>query len=71
MILRNSTVAGNDGRGVVSRGSGAIVRISDSTISGNGRGLSAEAGGELISHGGNLVIGNNRNGAFTSTVLPK
>jgi hypothetical protein len=71
VVMRNSKVVGNDGRGVVSRGTGSIVRISDSTISGNGIGLSAIAGGQLISHGGNLVSGNDVDRNFTSTEAPK
>ena len=68
VVVRHSTVVGNRLNGVVSKGSGTIVRLSDTTVSGNGTGLLSQNAGQIISHGDNIVVGNTTNGAFTSTV---
>jgi len=49
----------------------AIVRLSDSTITGNVLGLSTVGGGQIISYNNNRLRGNTTDGAPTSTVYPR
>ncbi|HYG63794.1 MAG TPA: right-handed parallel beta-helix repeat-containing protein [Thermoanaerobaculia bacterium] len=69
--IDNSLISGNGIYGVRSEGSAAaIVRISNTTITGNNPGLSAATNGQIISYGDNHNSGNvsNNNGAPTSTI---
>lgn len=56
---------------VSSHNSGAITRVSNSTIVGNTAGLSSSSGGLLLSRGNNTVEGNNTNGSFTGMFQAK
>jgi hypothetical protein len=68
VTVRNSTVSNSTAVGVRADGSTAVVRMPDSTVSGNKIGLNALNGGQIISHRGNVVADNQTNGAFTSAV---
>jgi len=61
-------IEGNLGNGIRAVGSGAIVRVSNSTIANNNRGLAALNNGKIVSFGNNAIIDNNVNGAPTSTI---
>jgi hypothetical protein len=69
--LDNVRIEGNSSSGIRAVGSGAIVRISNSTITNNGRGLAALNNGKIVSFGNNVIIDNNVNGAPTSTIALK
>lgn len=47
----------------------SIIRVSDSTITGNGTGMSAIATAQIISYTSNETSGNTAPGAFTSSIL--
>jgi hypothetical protein len=64
-------IEGNSGHGIRAVGSGALVRVSNSTIANNSRGLSAANNGKIVSFGNNAIIDNNVNGAPTSTIALK
>jgi hypothetical protein len=49
-------------------GGNAIIRMRNSTSTGNTTGVIVSGGGQLISHGGNVIAGNTTNGSFTGTV---
>jgi hypothetical protein len=67
--LENVIATANVGAGVRSEGgAAAVVRISDSFLSGNANGLQSVGGGQIISFGNNRNNGNTNNGAVTSTV---
>jgi hypothetical protein len=68
VLIRNSTVTGQTDAGIFSRGASAVVRVADSTVSGNRIGLASVSGGQIISHRGNVVADNKTDGAFTSIV---
>jgi len=55
--LQDSVSFGNTGNGVMS-GSGAAIRLANTTISDNGAGLWAAAGAPIISYGSNRIGGN-------------
>jgi hypothetical protein len=69
-FLDHVSLVANQGSGLVSSGSGAVARITNSTISGNfGTGLSPTLSGQIVSFGTNNNVGNGVNGAPTSTIL--
>jgi hypothetical protein len=56
------------GAGVRSRGAASIVRLSNTTVTGNLNGLKVDPGAAMISFGNNSVAGNGTDGAPTSTI---
>lgn len=70
-LLSASQIVANGGgvttAGVHADGTGAVARLSGSTVSGNSVGLLAEDGGSIVSFGDNVVAGNTSDGAATST----
>jgi hypothetical protein len=67
-VIRDSVFFGNTSFGIVSSQARSVVRVADSTVSGNGGGLARINGGQIISHGGNLFAANSNNGSFSSVV---
>jgi hypothetical protein len=61
----------NNGTGVLSSGSGATVRIGDSTVTGNGTGLSTSNSGAIVSYITNEVDGNGADGTPSGTTPMK
>jgi len=61
----------NNSIGIFAGGTGATIRIGDSTVTGNNTGLSTNTGGTIASYGTNKVNGNGTDGAPTSTILMK
>lgn len=68
LMLDNVLSTENSSTGVFASGSGAVIRLSGSTISGNLQGIQAISGGQVISFGNNRNRGNITDGAPTSTV---
>lgn len=65
-------VAANNISGIISQRAGAIVRVSNSTITNNSStGVFASASGSLLSRGDNTVEGNTTNGNFTGNITAK
>jgi hypothetical protein len=60
--LNDCTSFGNVSNGVVSA-SGAIIRLSNTSVTGNGVGLSALPSSAILSYGTNRIVGNGTNGA--------
>jgi hypothetical protein len=76
MMIVRSEIANNFGAGLTASGVNALVRVSDSTITGNTSGVNATNSAAINSYGdnrldGNPAIGAANNGAFTGAVLPK
>ena len=67
VMLESSTASNNGTNGVIAVGSNAIIRMRNSTSTGNAAGLVVSSGGQIISHGGNVVAGNTTNGSFTDS----
>ena len=65
-MVRNST-ASNNAVGIAADQT-AMVRVGQSTITGNGTGWQATNGGQVLSYGNNNVGGNNTDGVATSTL---
>jgi hypothetical protein len=63
--LENSVASNNGTNGISSTGAASIIRLSNSTITGNATGLSPSAGGQILSYGSNRISGNAVNGAPT------
>ena len=75
VILDNVTLSGNSFNGIFASGGTAIVRVSNSTISGNTGGVQATSGAQILTFGNNRLIGNPtvgapNNGAFSGPVPP-
>lgn len=75
MTVQGSTVAANLGTGIAAGGAGVIVRVGDTTITGNATGVSATSGAAINSFGTNRLIGNPsvgaaNNGAFSGAIIP-
>lgn len=66
VMIRNST-ASNNAVGITADQT-AVVRVSQSTITGNGTGWQAVNGGQMLSFGNNNVVGNTSDGAATTTL---
>ena len=66
VMVRNSTVS-NNAVGIAADQT-AIVRVGQSTITGNGTGWQATNGGQVLSYGNNNVGGNTTDGTATSTL---
>jgi hypothetical protein len=65
VMVRNSTVVNNT-YGLYSSATGAHLRVTRSTITGNDTGLVADSGGTLASYGDNNIDANTTNGSPTS-----
>jgi hypothetical protein len=75
VLMNHVTLAGNSFNGILASGGTAIVRVSDSTITGNFGGVQASGGAQILSFGNNRLAGNPtvgaaNNGAFTGPVPP-
>jgi hypothetical protein len=66
VMVRNSTTS-NNAVGIAAD-QGAVVRIGQSTVTGNGTGLQTSNGGQVLSYGNNNVSGNTDDGVVTMTV---
>jgi hypothetical protein len=76
MMVDRSTIGGNIGTGITAAGAGVIVRVADTSITGNGAGVSASGGAAINSFGTNRLIGNPtvgaaNNGAFSGAIVPQ
>jgi hypothetical protein len=75
VMLRNVVVSNNSAIGIdVSNdsGTGAVARVTGSTITGNGSGfVTVGSGSQIISFGDNAIDGNTANGVPTSTIALK
>ncbi len=69
MDLEHCTATDN-GTGVVAF-NGAVVRVSNSTITANGVGVGASTGGAVLSRGNNTVEDNGTDGTFDGAVTSK
>jgi hypothetical protein len=58
IMVRNSTVANNAAIGLEAQGTGAVVRVTRSTITGNNTGWDNPTGGVVLSYGDNNIDGN-------------
>ena len=67
VMLESSTSSNNGTNGVIAVGANAIIRMRNSTSTGNAAGLVVSGGGQIISPGGNVVAGNTTNGSFTGS----
>jgi len=67
VVVSRSSSTNNGSAGVLASGSGAVVRITQVTTSGNANGLQVLTSGQIISAGDNFNNGNTTDGAPTST----
>lgn len=65
VVMIDRTASVNNFDGIAAVGAGAIIRIGDSTVSGNATGLNPVSGGTIESFGTNKVRGNTTDGAPT------
>lgn len=66
--INSSTIINNGGYGILSNGSGAQSRVTQSLINNNAEGIKSASGGFLISYGDNKLYGNATDGSWTSTL---
>jgi hypothetical protein len=66
LMLDNTLVTENSLSGVLANGSGALIRVSGSSISGNLQGIQTTTGGQVVSFGNNRIRGNISDGQPTS-----
>jgi hypothetical protein len=57
-MVRNSTIANNGLAGLSAQGTGAIVRVTRSTITGNANGWATPSSGTVLSYADNIIDGN-------------
>lgn len=67
LMLDDVLVSENAQAGILATGSGALIRMSNSTISGNLQGIQTTTGGQVISFGNNRIRGNVSDGAPTGS----
>ena len=67
LLLDRVTISGNGAGGVVAQGAGALIDLSDSTITGNLQGLQASGSGSIVSFGNNRNFGNTVDGVPSKT----
>jgi hypothetical protein len=67
LMLDRLTISGNGGTGIAAQSAGALINLSDSTITGNVLGIQATGGGSVVSFGNNRNFGNNVDGAPSRT----
>jgi hypothetical protein len=58
LMMAHSAITNNGGNGVVATGVGALIRVTDSTVSGNFLGWSTTSSGIVQSYGNNSIDGN-------------
>jgi hypothetical protein len=58
IMVRNSTIANNSGDGLGATGTGATIRVTRSTITGNATGWATLTSGIVLSYGDNNIDGN-------------
>ena len=58
MVITGSTIAHNTGFGIISNGATAVLRVGDTTITGNPSGIFAPGGSSIISFLTNRLFGN-------------
>ena len=68
LTLDGVTVSGNGQIGLLAQGTGAQIRLSDSTVTANAVGMQSSGGGALVSFGNNRNYGNVSNGSPDSSV---
>lgn len=66
-LVENSSLVEST-NGIFAQGSGAVVRVSGSSVTGNGQGLQINRSAQIISFGNNVFAGNSSDGGATSTV---
>lgn len=67
LLLDRDTIDNNGAGGVVAQGAGALINLSDSSVTGNVQGLQTAGGGSIVSFGNNRNLGNNVDGTPTKT----
>ena len=76
VTLTDSTVTANSTMGIAASGTGAFVRVSNVTITGNQAGVNAAAGSQIQTYGNNRLVSNpsvggGNDGAFTGAAPPE
>lgn len=66
-----SSVVNGGGTAVIADGNGAVVRLSDSTVSGNNIGVSALNSGVVNSYGNNRIVGNIASNGTPTVIAPQ
>jgi hypothetical protein len=67
VVVSRSESVNNGTAGILASGSGAVIRITNVTTSGNANGLQTQTSGQIISANDNFNNGNTTDGAPTST----
>ena len=75
VLLDHVTISGNAYNGIFANGGTAIVRVGDSTITGNFGGIQGVGGSQILTFGNNRLVGNPtvgapNNGVFSGPVPP-
>jgi hypothetical protein len=61
LVLTRVRASGNTG-GIAAVGANAIIRLAQSTVTGNTSGYSSQMGGQVLSYGDNVIDDNGGNG---------
>ncbi len=68
-VLTNSTITGLTGTGILAAGTGATIRVGNTTVTGNATGVNPLASSTINTYGNNRVVGNTTDGSFTLPAL--
>lgn len=71
VMVTGSAINFNTSRGILAGGATAVVRVGNTTITGNATGLQSGTGAVINTYGDNRLDGNTPDGAFTLPALPK
>jgi hypothetical protein len=66
--IEQASITDSTANGLRATGANTVLRLSNSTLTGNAQGLLAVAGGQILSYGNNRNTGNLANGAPTGTL---
>lgn len=68
ILVDGTTSSDNAAAGLIANGATAIIRLSNSNVSGNANGLTAVSSGQILSFANNRIRGNNVDGNPTGTL---
>ena len=71
VMLTDSLIALNGGSGINATGAGTVMRVGNTTITGNNVGVTIAAGATVNTYEDNRLDGNAANGVFTAPAIPK
>jgi hypothetical protein len=67
----NSSITDNTSYGALASGANAVLRLSNTAVTGNGTGIISLSGASIFSYGNNEFADNGTDGSFSGTITPR